>query len=42
MSIQPALRFSNEDKFGTIQPHDDVLVIMLRIGGYNVKIVMVD
>ena len=42
VSIQPALRFSNEDKFGTIQPHDDVLVIMLRIGGYNVKIVMVD
>ena len=34
--------FSNEDKIGTIQPHDDALVITLRIGGYNVKRVMVD
>ena len=34
--------FSNEDKIGTIQPHDDTLVITLRIGGYDVKRVMVD
>ena len=34
--------FSDEDKVGTIQPHDDALVIILRIGGYNVKRVMVD
>ena len=34
--------FSNEDKVGTIQPHDDALVITLRIGGYDVKRVMVD
>ena len=34
--------FSNEDKIGTIQPHDDALVITLRIGGYDVKRVMVD
>ena len=34
--------FSNEDKIGTIQPHDDALVIILRIGGYDVKRVMVD
>ena len=34
--------FSNDDKIGTIQPHDDALVITLRIGGYNVKRVMVD
>ena len=34
--------FSDEDKIGTIQPHDDVLVITLRIGGYDVKKVMVD
>ena len=27
---------------GTIQPHDDALVITLRIGGYNVRRVMVD
>ena len=34
--------FSDEDKIGTIQSHDDVLVITLRIGGYDVKRVMVD
>ena len=34
--------FSNQDKIGTIQPHDDALVITLRIGGYDVKRVMVD
>ena len=34
--------FSDEDKIGTIQPHDDALMITLRIGGYNVKRVMVD
>ena len=34
--------FSNEDKIETIQPHDDTLVITLRIGGYDVKRVMVD
>ena len=36
------LGFSNEDKVGTIQPHDDALVVTLRIGGYDVKRVMVD
>ena len=34
--------FSDEDKNETIQPHDDALVITLRIGGYDVKRVMVD
>ena len=34
--------FSDEDKIGNIQPHDDALVITLRIGGYDVKRVMVD
>ena len=34
--------FSDEDKIGTIQPHDDALLIILRIGGYDVKRVMVD
>ena len=34
--------FSDEDKIETIQPHDDALVIILRIGGYDVKRVMVD
>ena len=36
------MSFSDEDKIGTIQPHDDALVITLRIGGYDVKRVMVD
>ena len=34
--------FSDEDKIGTIQPHDDALVITLRIWGYDVRRVMVD
>ena len=34
--------FSDEDKIGTIQPHDDALVITLQIGGYDVKRLMVD
>ena len=34
--------FLDEDKVGTIQPHDDALVITLQIGGYDVKQVMVD
>lgn len=42
MEIQPVLGFSNEDKVGTIQPHDDALVVTLRIGGYDVKRVLVD
>ena len=42
MDIQPTLSFSNEDKIGTIQPHDDTLVVMLRIGGYDMKRMMVD
>ena len=42
LSIQPALSFSNEDKIGTIQPHDNALVVTLRIGGYDVKRVMMD
>ena len=38
----PVLGFSDEDKVGTIQPHDDVLVVTLRIGGYDMKKVLVD
>ena len=37
-----ALSFSNEDRVGTLQPHDDALVVTLRIGGYDVKRVIVD
>ncbi|XP_065623202.1 uncharacterized protein LOC136064834 [Quercus suber] len=36
------LSFSEEDKRGTIQPHDDALVVTIRIGGYDVRRVMVD
>ena len=42
MDIQPILGFSNEDKIRTIQPHGDALVVTLRIGGYDVKRVLVD
>ena len=42
IEISLILGFSDEDKIGTIQPHDDALVITLRIGGYDVKRVMVD
>ena len=38
----PSHGFSDEDKIGTVQPYDDALVITLRIGGYDVKRVMVD
>ena len=42
MDIPPILGFSDEDKIETIQPHDDALVVTLRIGGYDVKRVLVD
>ena len=41
MYPHPVLSFSKEDKVGTIQPHDDALIITFRIEGYNVKKVMV-
>ena len=42
MEIQPILGFSDEDKIETIQPHNDALVVTLRIVGYDVKRVLVD
>ena len=42
IEVQPALSFSDEDKIGTYQPHDDALVVTLRIGGYDVRRVLVD
>ena len=42
MGLPLVMGFSDEDKIGTIQPHDDALVITLRIGGYDVKRVIVD
>ncbi|XP_030923425.1 uncharacterized protein LOC115950359 [Quercus lobata] len=41
LEIRPSLSFSDKDKIGTIQPHDDALVVTLKIGGYDVKRVMV-
>ncbi|XP_050258865.1 uncharacterized protein LOC126703839 [Quercus robur] len=38
----PLIGFTEEDKEGTIQPHDDALVVTLRIGGYDVRRVLVD
>ena len=35
------LGFSDEDKNGTIQPHDNTLVVTFKIGGYDVKKVLV-
>ena len=42
MGIPLVLGFSDEDKLGTVQLHDDALVVTLRIGGYDVKRVMID
>ena len=39
---QPTMSFFEENKVGTIQSYDDSLVVTLRIGGYDVKRVMVD
>ena len=36
------LGFSADDKIETIQPHDDALVVTLKIGGYDVRRVLVD
>ncbi|XP_065629003.1 uncharacterized protein LOC136067293 [Quercus suber] len=41
-AILPVLGYSDEDKAGTIQLHDDALVVTFRIRGYDVKRVMVD
>ena len=38
----PVLGFSDEDKIETIQPRDDALVVTVRIGGFDVKKVLVD
>ena len=32
-NVPLVLSFSDADKLGTIQPHDDALVVTLRIGG---------
>ena len=40
--VRPTLSFSSEDKIGTLQPHDAALMVTLRIGGYDMKRVLVD
>ena len=42
LDVPLILGFSDEDKVGTIQFHDDALVVTLRIGGYDVERVMID
>ena len=42
VELSLVMGFLDEDKIGIIQSHDDALVITLRIGGYDVKRVMVD
>ena len=42
MNVPLVLSFSDADKLGTIQPHDDALVVTFRIRGYDVKRVMFD
>ena len=36
------IKFAGEDLEGTIQPHEDALVVTLRIGGFDVRRVMID
>ena len=36
------MSFFDEDKVETLQPYDDALVVTLRIGGYDVKRMLVD
>ena len=42
MNVSLVLSFSDADKLGTRQPHDDALVVTLKIGGYDVKRVIID
>ena len=42
MNFHPTLSFSKEDKIRNTQPHDNALLITLRIGDYDVKRMMVD
>ncbi|XP_075663335.1 uncharacterized protein LOC142632902 [Castanea sativa] len=42
MEVRPVMSFSDEDKAGTLQPHDDALVVTLWIEGYDVRRVLVN
>ena len=39
---QELIAFNDEDLEGTIQPHDDALVVIARINGFIVKRVLID
>ena len=41
-NVPLVLSFSEANKQETIQPHDDALAVTLRIGGYDVRKVMID
>ena len=41
-NVPLVLSFSEANKQRTIQPHDDALMVTLRIGGYDVRKVMID
>ena len=36
------IKFAKEDLEGIVQPHEDALVVTLRIGGFDVRRVMID
>jgi len=36
------ISFDEEDLEGTIQPHDDALIVTMRISGFLMKRVMID
>ena len=40
--VLPNLSFSEEDKQGTLYLHDNTLVVTIRIGVYDVRMVLVD
>ena len=42
MVAMPTLGFLEEDKKRTLQPHDDALVVIIQIGGYDLRRVLVD
>jgi len=39
---QEPIAFGDEDLEGTVQPHNDALVVTARISGFLIKRVMVD
>ena len=42
MELSLVMGFSNEDLVGIAQPHVNILIVTMRIGGFDVHRVMVD